>query len=152
MTLRVITAKCCDHEYIEKTVEFYSKRKQKRLEKFRKKRKKRDHQKSQRKLSYNPDDGTMYEYDSSTLDDYDIEMSESVGIHPRSRHERDRTKDVYYLKKGSDSNSGIDPLANAKARAAAQMHGNNGDLELELEHVISAEVECRNPRPMSVYV
>lgn len=140
VTLRVITAKCCDHEYIEKTVEFYAKRKQKRIEKLRKKRVKRDRRKKKRKSSYNPDDGTVYEYDSSTLDDYDLEMSESIGInqqhHPGKR-------DIYYLRNPSDSV----PHHQAKIR------GRNGDdLELRVEHVINEDLECRNPRPLSVYV
>jgi len=135
--LRAITAKCCDHEYLEKTVEFYAKRKRKRLRKLRKQRARRDEKKGRkRKASYNPDDGTVYEYDSSTLDDYDLEMSESMSIVQKRN----------YLRNPSDS----DP--NAKKKAAARRVGRAVDLELRMDHVISAEVECQNPHPLSVYV
>merc|ERR1712083_1069401 len=128
VSLRVITAKCCDHEYIEKTVEFYGKRK--RIERMRKRRTKREKRKSRRKASYNPDDGTVYEYDSSTLDDCDLEMSESMGI--VRRPERN-----WYKQRPSDSD---------------RKRRNLVDLELRVNHVVDADLENKNPRPLSVYV
>jgi len=136
VTLRAITAKCCDHEYIEKTVEFYAKSKRMRVRKMRRERARRDRKKGRRrKASYNPDDGTVYEYNSSTLDDYDLELSESVGIM--------RKQERNYLRNPSDSHP------RAKRTAAAHRQD---DLELRMEHVISAEVESKNPHPLSVYV
>jgi len=140
VTLRVTAAKCCDHDYIEKTVEFYSKRKRKRLKKLRKQRTE-SKRKSKRKASYNPDDGTVYEYDSSTLDDCDFEMSESVGINRRRPG-----NDYFYRKNPSDSRSQKQCKKNGPRPVYAD------ELELRLEHVMSAEVESKNPRPQSVYV
>lgn len=107
---------------------------------MRKKRVKRDRRKNKRKSSYNPDDGTVYEYDSSTLDDYDLEMSESIGI---NQHHHMR-RDIYYLRNPSDS------VPHAKSQGPQR--GKASELELRVENVISEDLEIRNPRPMSVYV